>query len=527
MPGPSLPYLVRRGDAWCFRLSIPPDLQPILERTAITRSLGRVTRLEAAAQSLVLAQRLKVAFARARQLMPSYKDDPSFKHLIQTQLRIAVLTEERDEARQASDAERAARLRIERQASAEAEAAARKARIEVLDAVRALQPAPIQVAAHPAASRGRVEPTVGDVIDQFLSAMESRGQSPMLKKHRTCLPMFRTTVGHLRTSELKQAHLNEFFDLLLKLPPNWTKAAELRDAGWVAAAHGNSGPGIAQATFDGTYRASISMFLKWAIGNFQDEGLSPHLTLDHVRYTGTRAEGEHKQRPLTAGELRRLFQGDELRRFATDGAEVHKFWILAVALYTGARIRELCQINPQKDWLCVDGIQLLSINESTESDAGVVKSVKNKTSVRTVPLHPALVSAGFLAYLDAVRSAGAKRLFPQWPPKGGKASWRAEEWIRTFFDEVGVRDDTPGQRVVGAHAFRSTFIEAAVNAGVEHIGTLTGHAGELDPQVASYAGGSNAIRPDRKLKEISKVHYALELPHGALPSLPQTPRAGR
>lgn len=452
-------------------------------------------------------------------------DNHRLKHLIETQRRIAYLREELDEAREAASTARSERFRAEREAQALAEAAARKARVEMLEAMQAVP----QQSGHapPPAAGSMTHPTMVEVIDQFLSAMGAQGETPMLTKHRTCLPMLRDMVGGLRTSEVKQAHLNEFFNLILQLPPNWKKRPDLLKTGWVAVAQGNTGDVIAQGTFEGTYKASISVFLNWAIGNYQDEGLSPHLTLTHIRYTGARAGTENKQRALEPEELRRLIAGKELHNFAADGAEVHKFWILAALLYSGARVNELCQINPQVDWLRVDGVDLLSINESTESDEGVVKTVKNKPSIRDVPIHPALIEAGFLDYLQAVRDAGARRLFPQWSPKRGKASWRAEEWIRTFFEEIGLRDSTKGKRVVGAHAFRSTFIKAGVNADVQMLGNLTGHARAMDPQVSSYAGGSNALKPSRKLEEMRKIRFDVELPRAVLPVLAQVRRSAR
>lgn len=454
--------------------------------------------------------------------MPNY-NDPHFKLLIDSHRVKATLIEERDEARKAAAEAQGALKRTEQE------------RQTLLKAVERIGGAPGAVQApqaHPADSPPQpspeaTHPTMGEVIDRFLVAMQDQGKTPMLKKHRTCLPLLRDIVGHLRTSEVKQAYLNEFFKLVLKLPPNWTKKPDLRETGWAAMARGNTGKCIAQGTFDGTYKASVSIFLKWAIGNYQDEGLSPNLTLTHILYTGPRSGTENKQRPLEQEELRRLFAGKELHSFAADGSDVHKFWILAALLYSGARVNELCQINPQADWLQVDGVDLLSITESTESDDEVVKSVKNKTSIRLVPIHPALIEAGFLDYLQAARDAGAKRLFPQWAPKLEKASWRAEEWIRSFFKQLGLRDDTKGARVVGAHAFRSTFIHAAVNAGVEMIGNLTGHAGAMDPQIASYAGGSNALKPTRKLEEIKKVRFDEQLPRAVLPILAPARRSAR
>ncbi len=465
----------------------------------------------------MLARRLHHEFAYARELMPNYKDDPTFKLLIDSRIREGFLMERLEEEQSARIDEKIARLQATRRHAEALGQAAETARAETLRAVQAAGLAPRGAGGNECAQRSG--PTVGEVIDRYLTAMEQQGPVPMLKKHRTCLPLLKTMIDSTCVSELRQAHINKFFEKVQRLPPNWAKKKELEGSSWLAIANSNTGETIAPATFDGTYRASVSAFLSWAVGNFQDEGFPTTLTLRHISYTGDRAEGENKQRDLTPEELKRLFHNEELRRLAADPANVHKFWILALALHTGARIRELCQINPQEDWRCEDGIPVLSIDDSTGADVDVVKSVKNAPSKRVVPIHPALIEAGFLTYLTTVKEAGVRRLFPQWRPKEGKASWRAEEWIRDFFKKIGLRDDTPGQRVVGAHAFRSTFVKAGINAGIDKIGTLTGHSGDMDPQVASYAGGSNAVRAARKLEELRKIKFDIDLANPPPPTL--------
>ena len=53
-------------------------------------------------------------------------------------------------------------------------------------------------------------------------------------------------------------------------------------------------------------------------------------------------------------------------------------------IYTGARLKEICQLRPQ-DVITEQGIPLLVIH-----DAGERQSIKNTASIRKVPLHPAV-----------------------------------------------------------------------------------------------------------------------------------------
>jgi hypothetical protein len=96
----------------------------------------------------------------------------------------------------------------------------------------------------------------------------------------------------------------------------------------------------------------------------------------------------------------------------------------------------------------------------TDDSAGedVTKSLKNEASKRRVPIHSKLISLGILEYLNAVKSRGHDRIFNQWKPKDGRASYRAEEYFRKYLRDIGLRDATLKKKVSGMHSLRSTFI---------------------------------------------------------------------
>jgi hypothetical protein len=48
-------------------------------------------------------------------------------------------------------------------------------------------------------------------------------------------------------------------------------------------------------------------------------------------------------------ELKNLFEGAALAKIANTPRKVHQFWLPLVGLYTGARVNEICQLNPQTD----------------------------------------------------------------------------------------------------------------------------------------------------------------------------------
>jgi integrase len=125
--------------------------------------------------------------------------------------------------------------------------------------------------------------------------------------------------------------------------------------------------------------------------------------------SGLKPGSGRERATFTIDELRVLL--DEARQFRP--REPHKFWITALAIYTGARAEELAQLNIHKD-IARDADSGHWYIDIHEDDGG---SVKTLAGWRKVPLHPVLINAGFLDYVDKLKKAGATRPFPGWKPR--------------------------------------------------------------------------------------------------------------
>jgi integrase len=201
----------------------------------------------------------------------------------------------------------------------------------------------------------------------------------MFKKHSAVLPMFRDVIGASKpVSAIKQADVNDFFKLVNKLPPRWKdeiRRRELTIRELAALPHPVS---MSPKTFEDTYKACIRAFLQAAKRDWQDQGFPTTLTTDGIEYDGNREEGESKQRALKLEELKRLFQGPEMRAFANDPSLVHCFLLALIGLCTGARVNEICQINPQEDVLEENGIWYFRITQETEGDERIKKGRRTR-----------------------------------------------------------------------------------------------------------------------------------------------------
>lgn len=137
--------------------------------------------------------------------------------------------------------------------------------------------------------------------------------------------------------------------------------------------------------------------------------------------------------------------------------EAHKRWVPWLAAFTGARCDELCGAMAS-DVLIQDGVNVLRIDPVMRESAA---SVKNETSIRTVPLHPAIIAEGFLDYVRGLPKNGP--LFPKLSPdrfgkRGGNGSKSIGRWVR----KLGINDP----RKQPSHAWRHRFADQCRRYGV-------------------------------------------------------------
>lgn len=310
----------------------------------------------------------------------------------------------------------------------------------------------------------------------------------MLRKHEACIAAFCEVVGDMPVAELKRGKVKEFFDILQKLPPRWSDLKRKENLSIRQIASQKFDKCISEKTFEFTYKTSVNQFLSWAHENFAEEGF-PEILIGKIEYSGEQKAGEKKQRAFQPTELKRLFEGAEMVEFAQDQSLAHFYWLPMVGLYTGARVNEICQLNPQHDILqdVSSGIWYLWMTEETAGDARIEKSLKNTASKRTVPIHSKLIECGFLQYVTRIKTSGDSLLFPKWKPSKGRASAEAEKWFRSHLVKCGLRDVKPGAQLVGMHAFRHTLSNAAMNAGVNE-SAIVGHSGDASSVAKGYRG---------------------------------------
>jgi len=170
------------------------------------------------------------------------------------------------------------------------------------------------------------------------------------------------------------------------------------------------------------------------------------------------------------------------------------YWIPLLALFTGARLEELCQLHPD------DVMQVPYHDKGIDASAWVIRitdegegqGLKNAGSRRRVPFHPELERLGFVEYAQQAKAEGRKRIFHKLIPSiDGKEGGNFSKWFGRYLrDACKVAD----KRMV-FHSFRHLFKEALreVEIPKEINDALTGHeSGDVGDK---YGGDAYPLRP--------------------------------
>lgn len=210
----------------------------------------------------------------------------------------------------------------------------------------------------------------------------------------------------------------------------------------------------------GDYVQTLSSVFKWALAKeFIDK--NPMIAAE-VPAQDIKAQKGEKYLPFNTAQLQAIFnlpvyRGclNEKRGRFKPGKKIIRdtfFWIPLIALYTGARLNEICQMTTD-DIITKEGVDCFSINDN----AGI--RVKTFAGIRIVPIHPALTKMGFLNYVEQRRldkHNKAQTLFPQFNDnKRDGLSGYFSKWFNRTLDKVNETISNPDDKLQKHHVFHS------------------------------------------------------------------------
>ncbi|QDM14794.1 site-specific integrase [Tardiphaga sp. vice352] len=188
------------------------------------------------------------------------------------------------------------------------------------------------------------------------------------------------------------------------------------------------------------------------------------------------AEGVSLEVKSKQGEKKRSFTDEEAKtilRAASASKDPVRRWVPWIGAYSGARVSEICQLRSE-DVLQIDDIWCMKL----DPEAG---SLKTSGSERIIPVHPALIEAGFVKFASRAKSGP---LFAELAPdKFGKRGGNGTKIIGRFVRQLGLLDlrlspshswrhriKTLGRR----HALAKDILDAITGHGSRSVGDSYG-----------------------------------------------------
>lgn len=218
-----------------------------------------------------------------------------------------------------------------------------------------------------------------------------------------------------------------------------------------------------------------------------ERGVIKHNPASRILPPKAGKDDEEDREPFSREHLRRFFAspvytGQEVSEGAKGPAA---FWLPLMALFSGARVEELCQLRLD-DFQEEEGIHFYFIRRKHKD-----QDTKTKGSIRRVPIHPELVRIGLLEYVAELRRQGEEWLFPLLVPDAkGNRSGNWSKWFGRYLrTTVGISDPA-----IVFHSFRHTFKDLCRECGVaEDVhDAITGHKSSVSRK---YGGKFYPLKP--------------------------------
>jgi integrase len=137
-----------------------------------------------------------------------------------------------------------------------------------------------------------------------------------------------------------------------------------------------------------------------------------------------------------------------------DKKRMFNYWVPIIAYYSGMRLAEISFLRKQ-DIIQVNGIWAFAIKPFQIDDKK--RTIKNKKSTRTIPIHSDIIKLGFLDYVESCKG---ELLFDT-----KRANHKHDDAIGKSFGVFKKKLGLPEGKVF--HAFRMTFMDIAAQQNLD------------------------------------------------------------
>lgn len=356
------------------------------------------------------------------------------------------------------------------------------------------------IAANAHQKRREAQKTIWDAFDAYATSKQlsgvERSNKGTIASYKGMIQTFAELFGVLDLDKITKEIIHKHREHLNGIPRAGIGVRKLAAPKQIERAKTDQLPTLSQQTIRNHLRA-LSSILSHAVRlGWINENVVETSGVMRLVNQATRGGTKTKPRDFTQDELRRIFasevftstKSDPLHRKFGDAAH----WLPLLMYYTGARREELAQLKAS-EVKATDGIHYLDIMTNGDDDE---RGVKTESSRREIPLHPDLISKGFLEYVQTLPVDG--QLFPKLKPcpDGYYGTAFGKEWGTYLRTKVGLESTA-----YPSHGFRHTFKTLCRGSGMPEdvMDAIAGHAAN------TVARGYGVMPLARKAEELKKL----------------------
>ena len=314
-------------------------------------------------------------------------------------------------------------------------------------------------------------------FERWIAFQKQRPES--VRKSRVYLRRFIDVIGDIPVQDVKKSMVVRYVDVVASLPDSRGLLPALRKGSvqeLLTWKDGADEVDLVKAPTVQKHLDCMKALFTWSCRRGDDDRINPALNVSAPKDDRRASEDVG---PFTQNELRKVVDVAGVEW----GRDDDRYWLMMLAIHTGARREELAQLDRKN--LFQDGDHwFISIDDADG------RQVKTENSIREIPLHSDLIAQGFIAYVHRrqsdgpmVRKVKAKHagtasdtgtlLFPTMKRTNGYYGHNlGAGFSRLLREKAGITD--PRRRW---HSFRHNFADAcrdAVPDDIRHV--LMGHA---------------------------------------------------
>ena len=345
---------------------------------------------------------------------------------------------------------------------------------------------------------------IREVVDEFLDLRKGTIGEKMLSEYRVLTDEFIEIIGNIPVSSLSKDTIRTYIKIQTQLPINRRKNPKYRDLSIDEIMKLKDVKPQSRVNVN-KFLTRLTTFMRFGVS----QGYIKDNYIDGMKIPISKTEERKKREPFSPEDLVKILHPKTYLGWTIDFGKTTKsnkpdvvkyqnpfYWSFCIGVLSGMRTNEISQLLIG-DIIKKENVWMFSIDE-TEG-----KSVKTTSSIRKVPVHPTLISLGFIDYVKIIKSKGVDRVFPELTKqRDGYSTKISQHYNEKFLPSVGVWK----KQVKVLYSTRHTFINRCYNKGVDRdiLKSIVGH----EPDFTMDVYGGNPFTPKQLYNEISKVSYS-------------------